>query len=133
MKHGAFPFDLAFADDVRRRVARSRPSFSAKLAAPFAVLGVRTAGARLIGIAYLPKGARELSPTDAIAEHACRQLERYFADAQFRFSLPLAPAGTPFRLRVWETLATIPVGESRTYGEIARKLATAPRAIGGAC
>ncbi len=133
MKHVAFPFDLTFADNARRRDVRSRPSFAAKLAAPFAVLGVRTAGGKLIGIEYLPKATRELSPTEAIAERACRQLERYFADAQFRFALPLAPAGTPFRLRVWETLATIPVGESRTYGEIARKLATAPRAVGGAC
>ena len=29
--------------------------------------------------------------------------------------------------------STVPVGESRTYGEMARKLATAPRAVGGAC
>ncbi len=43
------------------------------------------------------------------------------------------PIGTPFRRRVWDALSTIPVGESRTYGEMARRLATAPRAIGGAC
>ncbi|MGH8800240.1 MAG: methylated-DNA--[protein]-cysteine S-methyltransferase, partial [Casimicrobiaceae bacterium] len=34
---------------------------------------------------------------------------------------------------VWDALATIPVGESRTYGELARSLHTAPRAVGGAC
>ena len=62
-----------------------------------------------------------------------RQLERYLADPHFRFTLPLAPVGTPFRQRVWQALAGIPVGESRTYGELARLLHTAPRAVGGAC
>jgi len=34
---------------------------------------------------------------------------------------------------VWQSIAGIPVGESRTYGELARALHTAPRAVGGAC
>jgi methylated-DNA-[protein]-cysteine S-methyltransferase len=107
--------------------------YSAKLKAPFAVLGIHTAGGAVTGIEYLPAGERAQAPSDAIAGRACRQLERYLADPQFRFTLPLAPKGTAFRRRVWDALATIPVGESRTYGEMARKLATAPRAIGGAC
>lgn len=133
MKHTAFTLDYAPSTRPRRRAPPEGQSFSAKLAAPFAVLGLRTAGGRLVSIEYLPKATREIGPTDAIAERACRQIERYLSDAQFRFTLPLAPAGTPFRRRVWDALAGIPVGESRTYGEIARKLATAPRAIGGAC
>jgi len=116
------------------RAARSgAPAYAAKFAAPFAVLGIRTAGSTLTGIQYLPLTERAQAPTDAIAERACRQLERYLADAQFRFTLPLAPSGTPFRRRVWDALSTIPVGESRTYGEMARQLATAARAVGGAC
>ena len=107
--------------------------YAAKFATPFAVLGVRTAGGALTGIQYLPLTERAQAPTDAIAERACRQLQRYLADAHFRFTLPLAPSGTPFRRRVWDALSTIPVGESRTYGEMARKLATAARAVGGAC
>jgi len=97
------------------------------------VLGIRTSAGALVGIEYLPKGERPQAPTEALAERACRQIERYLADAQFRFSLPLAPEGTPFRRRVWDTLSQIPIGESRTYGELARQLHTAPRAIGGAC
>ena len=108
-------------------------AYSAKLDAPFAVLGVRTAGGAVTGIDYLPKGERAQAPADALAQRACRQLERYFADPEFRFTLPLAPAGTAFRRKVWDALATIPVGESRTYGELARSLHTAPRAVGGAC
>ena len=109
------------------------PIYAARLRAPFATLGIRTGAGAVTGIEYLPSSERAQAPVNAIAERACRQLERYFADPQFRFTLPLAPAGSPFRRRVWDALSAIPVGESRTYGEVARRLHTAPRAIGGAC
>jgi methylated-DNA-[protein]-cysteine S-methyltransferase len=109
------------------------PLYSARLRAPFTVLGIRTAQARLVGIEYLPSHERVLAPSDALAERVCRQLERYLVDPQFRFTLPLAPEGTVFRQRVWQALLQIPVGESRTYGELARLLHSAPRAVGGAC
>ena len=107
--------------------------YAARLDAPFAVLGIRTSGGVVTGIEYLPKDERAKAPANALAERACRQLQRYFADPEFRFALPLAPAGTAFRRKVWDALAGIPVGESRTYGEVARRLHTAPRAVGGAC
>jgi methylated-DNA-[protein]-cysteine S-methyltransferase len=107
--------------------------YAAKFDAPFAVLGIRTSGAAVTGIEYLPKDERAQAPANALAERACRQLQRYFADPEFRFTLPLAPSGSAFRRKVWDALSDIPVGESRTYGEVARSLHTAPRAIGGAC
>ena len=107
--------------------------YSAKMIAPFAVLGIRTAGGTVTGIEYLPKTERPKAPDNALAERVVRQVERYLADPHFRFTLPLAREGTPFRQRVWQALAGIPVGESRTYGELARLLHTAPRAVGGAC
>jgi methylated-DNA-[protein]-cysteine S-methyltransferase len=108
-------------------------AYSAKMKTPFAVLGIRTAGGAVTGIEYLRRTERGMAPADAIAERAVREIERYLADPHFRFTLPLRPAGTPFRHQVWQALARIPVGESRTYGELARRLHTAPRAIGGAC
>ena len=114
-------------DDARR-------TYAAKLRTPFAVLGIRTAG-----------GARHRHrvPADERARagaRRCRRRARGRASSSatspirvIRFTLPLAPRGTPFRRRVWDALAAIPVGESRTYGEIARKLHSAPRAVGGAC
>lgn len=61
------------------------------------------------------------------------QLLAYFQDASFRFSLPLSLAGSHFMREVWGALRTIPSGEVRTYGALARQLGTAPRAIGLAC
>jgi methylated-DNA-[protein]-cysteine S-methyltransferase len=108
-------------------------TFNARMKTPFAVLGVRTARDVITDIEYLPKSERAKAPDNALAERAVRQIERYFADPEFRFSLPLAAADTAFRQRVRHALAGIPVGESRTYGELARQLHTAPRAVGGAC
>ena len=107
--------------------------FNAKMKTPFAVLGIRTVGKVVTSIEYLPKAERGKAPDNALAERAVRQLERYLDDPEFRFSLSLAAAGTPFRERVRSALTGIPVGESRTYGELARQLHTAPRAVGGGC
>ncbi len=62
-----------------------------------------------------------------------RQLERYLDDPHFRFTLPLAPLARRSGGASGTRSAGIPVGESRTYGELARQLHTAPRAVGGAC
>ena len=50
------------------------------------------------------------------------QLGEYFAGERRDFTLPLAPAGNPFRQRVWTLLLEIPYGETRTYGDLARQL-----------
>jgi methylated-DNA-[protein]-cysteine S-methyltransferase len=71
-------------------------------------------------------------PTPLLLEGK-RQLAAYFAGRRRGFDLPLAPAGSPFELRVWQLMCDIPFGETRTYGELARDLAAAPRAVGQAC
>jgi methylated-DNA-[protein]-cysteine S-methyltransferase len=69
----------------------------------------------------------------ALLEEARDQLEAYFAGKLQRFTLPLAPYGTAFQKKVWQHLQDIPFGKVRTYGDLARELGTAPRALGGAC
>ena len=63
---------------------------------------------------------------------AADQLQDYFDGQRLQFDLPLAPFGSPFRQRVWAALRAIPPGETRGYGDLARELGTAARAIGGA-
>lgn len=64
---------------------------------------------------------------------AARQLEAYFDGKLSRFDLPLAPSGTPFETRVWAAMQTIPYGETRSYGDLASAIGSAPRAVGRAC
>jgi methylated-DNA-[protein]-cysteine S-methyltransferase len=72
------------------------------------------------------------APTALLLE-ARRQLEAYFAGERRRFDLPLAPRGAPFERRVWQLMAEIPYGETRSYGDLAAALATPARAVGQAC
>ncbi|WP_376098373.1 methylated-DNA--[protein]-cysteine S-methyltransferase [Roseomonas sp. CCTCC AB2023176] len=67
-----------------------------------------------------------------LLRRAADQLQDYFDGLRTAFDLPLAPHGSAFRLRVWTALRAIPPGETRTYGDLARELGTASRAIGGA-
>ena len=77
------------------------------------------------------QGAEDPTP---LLEEAARQLEEYFAGQRKEFSLPLAPKGTEFQLRVWQALLQIPYGETRSYGELAAMVGNpkACRAVGGA-
>jgi methylated-DNA-[protein]-cysteine S-methyltransferase len=59
---------------------------------------------------------------------ACEQLAQYFAGERHEFALPLELAGTPFQQRVWEALRTIPYGETRSYGQIAKQIGRPDRA-----
>ncbi len=62
-----------------------------------------------------------------------RQLRCYFSSAISLQTIPLALQGTLFQKSVWHELSKIPVGETRTYGEIAHKLNSSARAVGNAC
>ncbi len=60
------------------------------------------------------------------------QLHRYFDGEITAFELPLLPAGTPYRRRVWQALCEIPYGATRSYAEIAREAGGSPRSVGQA-
>jgi len=62
------------------------------------------------------------------------QLADYFSGKNLEFNLPLAPVGSPFQLRDWELLRSIPIGETRSYSWMAKQLGDAEmrRAVGRA-
>jgi methylated-DNA-[protein]-cysteine S-methyltransferase len=63
-----------------------------------------------------------------------RQLQEYFNGQRTTFALTLDLAGTAFQRAVWSALLTIPFGQTRTYGQIARQIGHpgAVRAVGAA-
>jgi len=72
------------------------------------------------------------APRDAAFGAIREQLDEYFAGARQTFDLPLHEVGTPFEKAVWARLRTIPFGSTATYGELARELNSAARAVGRA-
>jgi methylated-DNA-[protein]-cysteine S-methyltransferase len=112
--------------------ASAPASFDAILPAPFGALGVRLAGDAVAGLEFLPPDTA-LRPNGAAGvRHVMHELEAYYADPAHRWRLHLSPAGTPFRLRVWQALMAIPSGRTRTYGEVAAELGSSARAVGQA-
>ncbi|MBC7500446.1 MAG: methylated-DNA--[protein]-cysteine S-methyltransferase [Herminiimonas sp.] len=107
--------------------------FSAIVAAPFGTVGIRTDAGAVSELVYLPASFDLKEPTDPVAETAATQVERYLSTPDFRFTLPLADRGTPFQRKVWAVIADIPRGDVLTYGEVARIIGSAPRAVGQAC
>lgn len=74
---------------------------------------------------------RDQTRTPLLLE-AIAQLQDYFDGRRVGFDLPLAPAGSAFQRRVWSALCAIPLGETRSYGDLARDLVSSARAIGQA-
>ncbi|HMV06013.1 MAG TPA: methylated-DNA--[protein]-cysteine S-methyltransferase [Accumulibacter sp.] len=108
------------------------PAYQAIVAAPGFCLGVRCSASAIERIAFLPAQA-ECAPANPLAATACAQLRAYLADPEYRFDLPLQTAGTPFQRLVWQEIAAIPVHQTKSYGQIARAVHSAARAVGQAC
>ena len=58
-----------------------------------------------------------------VLEEAKEWLDAYFQERRPEMTLPLNPEGTAFQKQVWQILLTIPYGQVRTYGDIAREMA----------
>ena len=86
---------------------------------------------RMVDQTYEPSHAGREADDDAFPD-AVDQLEAYFAGDRTDFDLSLDLVGTEFQRRVWAALLTIPYGETRSYGEIARQIGSpgAFRAVG---
>lgn len=79
-----------------------------------------------------PAAARREAPSPQPLRSA---FEAYFAgDLAALADVRWAASGTDFQLRIWDLLCEIPVGETITYGELARRAGrpTASRAAGAA-
>jgi methylated-DNA-[protein]-cysteine S-methyltransferase len=59
-------------------------------------------------------------------------LQAYFDGEIGPMTLPLAPAGTAYRQRVWSTICAVAPGETRSYQAIARLAGGSSRSVGGA-
>lgn len=106
--------------------------YQAIVAAPGFALGIQCDADEITAINFLEPRAEQTAQTPLSAE-AVRQLRAYLADPNFAFALPLRPVGTHFQRRVWAQISAIPCGQTNAYGQLAKNLKNAPRAVGQAC
>ena len=100
---------------------------------PIGTLGLVATEAGLSRVRWSAKGLPDASCT--ALDDAAAQLEAYFAGELTAFDLPLDLDGTEFQRRCWLALATIPYGQTVSYGEQSRRIGLGPdsaRAVGAA-
>ena len=101
---------------------------------PIGPLGVTASGSVLQSVMF-DGGRVPVEGSSTVLEEAVRQLEAYFAGELLAFDLPLELTGSDFHRRCWLALASIPYGQTVSYGEQARRLGLgydAARAVGAA-
>ncbi len=76
----------------------------------------------LTSVNILDEAPRNTDIIPEILEDAVYQLREYFEGKRHNFDLNLNPEGTPFQLKVWKLLATLPFGKTISYLELSRKL-----------
>jgi methylated-DNA-[protein]-cysteine S-methyltransferase len=104
------------------------------VATPIGTLGLVGSEAGLRRVLWSADGL-ELDEGCAVLDEAANQLTAYFAGELTAFDLPYDLQGTEFQRRCWLALATIPYGQTVSYGEQARRLGLGPdtaRAVGAA-
>jgi methylated-DNA-[protein]-cysteine S-methyltransferase len=82
---------------------------------PIGPLGLIGSDAALAGVLFDGRRIRSDGKSPVLDE-AARQLEAYFEGELVEFDLPLEFHGTDFQRRCWLALATIPYGQTVSYG-----------------
>jgi len=103
------------------------------VATPFGLVQIHAAAEFVVSADFVPRPKEAGTTTNKLLLNARKQLLAYCEQPHAAFDLPLQLQGTAFQQRVWQALQRIPVGEVRTYGDLALQLNSSPRAIGGAC
>ena len=105
--------------------------------APFGRLGIATemvdGSLMLAKIDYLSPSTSLCPPSNALAKEVAKQCAAYFKNPTNQFDVPMKPAGTEHQQKVWRAVQAIPLGSTKTYGEIAKAIKSGPRAVGTAC
>jgi len=105
---------------------------------PVGVILIQEDGRQLVSLRILAVGEgvpESIGPPAAgtLAGEAARQLTTYFETGPLQFDLPLRAAASPRGEALRRAIAAIPVGETLSYGAVARMAGSAPRAVGQAC
>jgi len=103
---------------------------------PFGAVAVTFTGQLLIELLLAPPSAAihiSKESGNPLVQSACMQIVQYLQEPAAAFSLPMDQHGTAFQQRVWQAISSIPLGQTRTYGELANEIGSGPRAVANAC
>lgn len=98
---------------------------------PLGTLKVLEQNSQLVDLSW--DDSAEDEGSSPLLEQTVAQLDAYFSGKSRDFKLPYTLVGTPFQQQVWQQIAAIPYGQTRTYKDLAGALKTSPRPVGTAC
>ncbi|MCG9087792.1 methylated-DNA--[protein]-cysteine S-methyltransferase, partial [Laribacter hongkongensis] len=97
-------------------------------------LAIRVKDGALLSIDFLDAGTGLHAPEHPVACQVRDAVHGYLSCPHQSWpSIVRYPQGSMFQQRVWAAIAAIPVGQTRSYGELARQLDSSARAVGRAC
>ena len=100
---------------------------------PCGIIKITANDSSILSICFVDYNESDNQPND-LTNLASLQLKEYLNHKRRRFDLPLCPSGSVFQQRVWQTLTTIPYGQSTSYLSIAQRVGNpkGSRAVGRA-
>ena len=107
--------------------------YQAVFSAPFATLGLKMNEQFLTELDFIFEDIGQPVFQSELAESIADQINSYFKNPGYQFSIDIAAQGTEFQKSVWKEMQAIPCGARLTYGEVANELNSGPRAVGNAC
>ncbi len=103
------------------------------IASPVGAIAISASDEAIVAIDMLGPDAVPDDVHSPLLDEAAAQISAYFEGALNAFDLPLEPKSTKRGNVLRDAIVAIPYGEVASYGEIARKASSGPRAIGQAC
>lgn len=108
--------------------------FDALINAPFGAVAISAHGNQLaIDFLLESPSAENYQSAQPLVQQVYAQIIQYLQQPTSAFNLPVTMQGTAFQQRVWQAIVAIPVGQTRSYGQIARQIGSGPRAVANAC
>ncbi len=114
--------------------AMAASTATASILTPIGLISLSVEGRELIGVRIDPTATKaEHDVGNPLLDQAVAQMAEYFAGKRRDFDLTLRPLPTERGQALRAGIVSVPYGETLTYGALAQKLESAPRAVGQAC
>lgn len=113
-------------------------SYDALINTAFGAIGFTTMQSKTtsyISIALLDSPSQPCFPQSLmpLLANTISTITQYLVNPNTPFALPSLSHGTAFQQRVWQVIYAIPVGQTKTYGQLALMLNSGARAVANAC
>ena len=103
------------------------------IASPIGAISISATDDALQSIDMLGASVEPDTTNHPLLKEAARQITAYFDGRLQHYDLPLEPASTKRGDELRAAIVAIPYGEAASYGEVARRADSGPRAIGRVC